>query len=159
MGKIFDNILTGENKAYFPNILLSYKQKINANFGQEKFFYEYSGYEKFDLPESEIKNIFSVSKNVIEFLDTNYFEFRKQEVLPKAFFSGYFKDIFCYLANYTLVDEYCIIELFVPFLISNSYIEKDENFNNLFLKIYFILKKTKREELFLKFVNCKNFFL
>ena len=70
MGKIFEKILTGENKAYFPNILLTYKQKINVNFGQEKFFYDYSGYEKFDLPEAEVKNIYSVTNNAIQFFET-----------------------------------------------------------------------------------------
>ena len=157
MGKIFEKILTGENKAYFPNILLTYKQKINVNFGQEKFFYDYSGYEKFDLPEAEVKNIYSVTNNAIQFFETYYFEFRRNEIMPKEFITGYFKEIFCFFGNFSLVDEYCIIELFIPFLINNTNIEKNENFNTIFSKIYFLQRKNKREDIFLRIIKCKKF--
>jgi len=151
LGIFFKDIPIGENKAYFPSILLGYKQKIYVNFGQEKFFHIYPNYNSIDLPEGEFKNYFFVSKNILDFLNLYYFKYVYDMKITKTNIYSLFAEIFITLNNITLEDEYSIRGAFIPFLLKIDDISRMDDF---FKMIYITSKYGKKQEIFTKLINC-----
>jgi len=151
LGIFFKNIPVGENKAYFPSVLLGYKQKIYVNFGQDNFFYKYSNYNHFDLPEGLYRNYFSVSKSLLDFLNVYYFKYVYEMRIPKVNVCTLFSDIFQTLNNAMLEDEFSIKEAFIPFLLQINELSRMDDF---FKRIYFASKYLKKNEIFTRIINC-----
>ena len=156
LGVFFKDLPVGENKAYFPSVLLGYKQKICVNFGQQKFLYKYSNYNSFDLPEGEYRNYFSVSKSLLDFLSVYYFKYVYEIKIPKANLCSLFSEIFLTLNNITLEDEFSIREAFIPFLIK---INEPSRMDEFFKRIYLTSKYMKKNEIFTRLINCNKLFL
>lgn len=154
LGIFFKEIPVGENKAYFPSILLGYKQKVYVNFGQENFFFNYPDYNCIDLPEGEYRNYLLVSKSLLNFLKVYYFKYVYDLKIPKNNISSLFSEIFLILSNITLEDEISIKEAFIPFLLD---INESQRMDELFKRIYLTSKFFKRNEIFARLINCKNY--
>lgn len=153
LGIFFKDIAVGENKAYFPSVLLGYKQKIYINFGQERFFYSYHNYNSLDLPEGEFRNYFFVSKNLLDFMNVYYFKYVYEIKIPPTHICSLFSEIFLTLYNITLEDEYSIREAFIPFLLKIDELSRMDDFLKT---IYLTSKYVKKYEIFTRLVNCKD---
>jgi len=142
----------GENKAYFPTILLGYKQKVMINFGQENFFYSYKNYNNIDIPEGEFRNYLHVSKNLLEFVKNHYFSFLYEIKIPRSNIICLFSEIFLALSDITLEDELSIKEAFIPFLLA---VNDELNIDEIMRNIYLTVRQYRKSDIFCRLMNCK----
>jgi len=151
LGKFFSDIPIGENRVYFPSILLGYKQKIFINFGQEQYFYNYGKYNCIDLREADIRGYLKVSKTLVEFLEQYYFNFLFESQILRGNLIAFFSDFFQALTNITFEDDVTIKETFIPLLIKINDIQK---MDDIFKNCYLTLKYAKKNEIFLRLISC-----
>lgn len=156
LGNVINNIPTGENKVYLPSILLTYKQKIHVNFGQDKFLYNYPNFQGLDLPEGQYKNSLKVSEEILQFLNANYKRFFIDLKLPKIKIYSFLCDAFQTLGISAIEDEYTIKEVLIPFLIKNPAFNDDVLLDEFFINILHSVKDPKKNDFFIRFVMSKN---
>lgn len=157
LGVFFSNIPVGENKAYFPSVLLGYKQKIYVNFGQEKLNYNYPhSYNSLDMPEGEYRNYLKVSKSMLDFLNVYYFKYVYDMKIPKSQVCSLFSELFLTLNNITLEDECSIKEAFIPFLMK---IHEPAKMDDFLRRIYVSNKSLNKNEVFNRLINCNILYL
>ena len=116
LGIAFNNIIKGENVAYFPGVSLSKGESCIFNFGQLPFKYEYKNYQSFDTPLSKVNGIDEIISELLQIWGKNILpllEASKLTEYQKLLLSS---DIFNLISQY-INDIYIFNKIILPFLI------------------------------------------
>lgn len=117
LGKCFENIPIGENKAYFPCITLSKKSSVIVNFGGLRdLVYKYPNYIQIDKPISQINNVEMITVRFIDVLSTNGAALIVSEELVEVTKHMIFGDLIMFLARVAFNDSYIVRKTLFPFL-------------------------------------------
>lgn len=117
LGKCFENIPIGENKAYFPCITLSMKSSVIVNFGGLRdLVYKYPNYIPIDKPISQINNVEMITERFIDILTTNGVAYIVSGELADVVLHMIFGDLFMFLSRVAFRDSYITRKKLFPFL-------------------------------------------
>lgn len=116
LGFAFNDIPAGENIAYFPGISLSADEKVSFNFGKTPFFYDYPGYETYDIPLALYNGNVEITAELLDLLANHILKILSSKEILSYYKMMFTSKIFNYLANVAFNDDFVLKTLIIPFL-------------------------------------------
>ena len=116
LGIAFNNILVGENIAYFPGISMSSEEEIVFNFGKLPFQYQYPGYEPFDLSDCTYTNSIEITIELITLLKNHVLKLIQLNDINSISKIMISNRIFDFIINVSFKDLYILKKYIMPFL-------------------------------------------
>lgn len=116
LGVAFTDIPVGENIAYFPGVSSSADEKITFNFGKTPFFYNYPGYESYDIPLAHDNGLVEITAELLDILGNSILKILESKEILSYYKMTFTNKIFNLLANVAFYDDFVLKTLLIPFL-------------------------------------------